>query len=748
MADQPISIFGLLSQPTKEPKAPEATKTSNIMTADQAGAYYDKMNVMTADQAGAYYDKATAGHDDSKSFTGNLADQFFSTDLGKASKGIARIMSHTGQGAQQGWGAGSDFNGELKAWATKTGLSEFDEAHKSASKKFNEDFIRPSIYGALRFPATAVDVASHYAMGAFGGVMGFTGQVGEELQDAAEAANTSDNQSKWYLPFAPALGGTGEFFTLLTGGPFDIYHNPDTGEVKYGAPSMLLSEFLPHVTAVARAKGAIGEGEAGYFNAREPSPQALQERLSAAREAGIDPPKVNPPVTDVNLLARLIDPDAFKEWDHLREVQESLRKNLKGKTQALEDDLAFGRIQTPAELAKRDRDIQYLRDSFQSADERIRDLIPKTGDARTRVDELLNSDTPDGAMFRDFVQKILLENELKMAGLSTEVNLARSHARSLKPDPFNARPGELDADTHGLDKPGSSSAKIPEKILNDEPQIGHGMVRLYHGAEPGGDTAAGLGGARWATTSRTRARDYGKGNRDVYYVDLPQDHHLINTIKGDKENGIPGTQHINIPADVAKNLRSLKAQVVDAEGKLVPVEAPDKVSKPPGAGKVSGPARDLEQRAIEQGLADALEDKVEYTPAQKAEQATGVQAIMDDDFPRARRIALGSEEPPGNLLRVSFAKGIQERALSRGDLETVRRLANSDIFSEISTAGQTLSMWGNNLLDDPGAILNNIARTRSKRMDAATKKTLKDITKAWDTFTSSVEDFVNDIECK
>lgn len=418
------------------------------------------------------FDAKYGGSEDK--YSGSFADKFFDHTV------LGRIATAFGHGLKGHPESVSNLEGELKNWSSKTGLySTAAEKDKTFAKSFNEVFIRPKLdkfAGMAHFADSLIETGKSI----FGAVQGATFQAGKEARDYSRGF-MEDETPSWGVEkqlLAPALGMAGEALLATAGSSWDVYHDPYTGEVKQGTfssalPDLPFSEFS-EIAARARAKGLIGEGESGYFNTRPVTKDIMERRIEAANDAGV-PPEIPPtPLTDANQLARLVDPDTYKEWDRLQKMLSDLRNVIKKRQDALTDDLALGRIQTPAELAKRDADIDYLLDRLTSADERLRDLIPKTADARQRALDYLESDTPEGKMFRDYVndasQKILLEDAIKMMELEPEVALARQHAENLLPDPNTKPAGVLNENPNVSSKSSSVGTATANRVIEEEPR--------------------------------------------------------------------------------------------------------------------------------------------------------------------------------------------------------------------------------------------------------------------------------------
>lgn len=459
-------------------------------TTDQAADDYTKATAgLSQEQIGSDYDSAQGPH--KSSFTGGLADDFFSNQP------VGKIMSAFGQGAAQGWGADTlHLEGELKATVAKNpGLKEFVDNHKTLSKDLNEGFIRPWAHLIDSVVGSGQKVFSA-GMGAAGGVIG---SVAEQLDDEHKKLSQDPNIPSWGV--SKVLGGlagaASEYVGAALPSEFDPYNNPYTGEHTGGATAAFIPD-LPEAFHKARTEGLIGEGEKGYFSTEPVSQEALQARSLAAHEAGLpEAPPPRPVQTDPNLLAREIDPETFKEWDRLHELQDNLREsiNYQGGRRGSQFEREIHSILSPVEGDEsllpggmKDRldnararleearnqdtpEMSKMRQSILEADSQIRDLIPATADARARVEELMKSEGSEGEAFRNYFQNKLLENQLKIDGLQEDVEAAHRHAESLLPDPLNSKE-KPNADTDDTSKSSKSATEVNPEVSKQTAEAG------------------------------------------------------------------------------------------------------------------------------------------------------------------------------------------------------------------------------------------------------------------------------------
>jgi len=355
-------------------------------------------------------------------FSGDVADAFFQHDS------FGRILNAFGTGFKQQWGAGSFSEGATKAIARNQSFVEdqkdWSSVHKQVSKTLNTALLRP-LYG---LGATALDTFNAGMGGAFGAVKEASNQLMEE------AASKEPS-----LVPKSLLGGAGEALGAVAPQTSIDYRNPYTGDIQ-ASTWMLLPEgaalfnapqkpFMDRATQ-ARAMGHIGEGEEGFFNTVPPNAAELAERKTAAEEAGLPPAAlvIRPQEVDPDRVARMIDPDTFSELDRIKDVQENLRLSLQNE-RAKRQVALQGMPETHPKMVKSAEGIADLQERIQGVDEQLRDMIPVINEVRARADEYMNSESPEGAMFRDFIQSKLLEAELR-----EEADLAVQHADSLMPN--------------------------------------------------------------------------------------------------------------------------------------------------------------------------------------------------------------------------------------------------------------------------------------------------------------------------
>ena len=139
-------------------------------------------------------------------------------------------------------------------------------------------------------------------------------------------------------------------------------------------------------------------------------------------------------------------------------------------------------------------------------------------------------------------------------------------------------------------------------------------------------------------------------------------------------------------------------------------------------GKVSGVAKSIEAKAIEQGLIEKGFDKLaEYDPVTIKEQSKLVSDIMSKDIEMAKRIALGQEPLPKGVKGASIFQAMEDYAMKTKDGKLALDIANSPIATEISTAGQTLRLSAERTQDTATAKIREIKKEREKAVEKKLK---------------------------
>lgn len=400
-------------------------------------------------------------------YSGPVSDQLFQQGS------VGRIMSAFGQGFKDSWGSddSSLYKGELD--------KEAKEKDTGLLTALRNSLMKPT--------SAALDVISKtpFALGA--GIGGAAGQAGEELSKKSEALK--EGSPDWAFD---TLGGKIHLDPgHLLASPLDY-----SSEILKGVASGGLMEggvlghtaIVDHVQQImdARSKGVIGEGEAGFFKVTPPTPEDIQGRESAAQEAGTWTPKfkegavtsLEDHVPTVPELARQIDPDTFKKADDLGDLKENLQLSLQDQRTKYNQEIELGTSPDHPKMIDRMNGILDLQERIQKSDEGIRDLIPDVADAKNRAQELLESQTPEGDQYRNFVQAQAFERALQVEPLKAKAEETLRLANDLKDanEPETPAP-KTDLKSAGITIP----EKTPEVTVTPEAINGGSTLRRVQG---------------------------------------------------------------------------------------------------------------------------------------------------------------------------------------------------------------------------------------------------------------------------
>jgi len=352
-------------------------------------------------------------------FTGSVSDQLFNQGP------IGRIMSAFGQNFKDSWDGSGESNYQI-------------ELEKEA--KEHDVNLLTAIRNAVNKPAAAaLDFISKAPYAAMAGVSGAVEQSAEELNKTGQVFYNDPNSAI----LGKALG-----YPLLAGA--EILSGYAHGAGMEGGIEDPIHQ-VDHVQQIleARSKGQVGEGEAGFFKVKEPSPEDIEARQNAAHLAGIDmsPPEEAPKfVPTVDELAAQMDPDTFNKLNHLTDVQENLRSSRDSLMAQVKDSTDPQYLYKDQQRIK--SQLEDIPTRLQEIDEQLRDLIPDVNSARERSEELLNSQSPEGDAYRNLVQAQAFEKALAAQPVKAKAEETLRLANDLKevsqPD---AKPGTTGTDT-------------------------------------------------------------------------------------------------------------------------------------------------------------------------------------------------------------------------------------------------------------------------------------------------------------
>jgi len=119
----------------------------------------------------------------------------------------------------------------------------------------------------------------------------------------------------------------------------------------------------------------------------------------------------------------------------------------------------------------------------------------------------------------------------------------------------------------------------------------------------------------------------------------------------------------------------------------------------------------IERKAVEKGLVDTFEGTAGYEPTTIKEQASKIAEILTDPA-KVKRIISGEEKVPEGLKQSYFIKGVEDNALAKGDVETLKALAKSKLTSDTSLFAQEMRMMKERSQDSVTAQINELRSIR------------------------------------
>lgn len=320
-----------------------------------------------------------------------------------------RVASATGYGAAEAAGD-LDLSPETQASMRKIGIfNDYAKGEHSFVKSANEALIRPGVMaaqGALRlFPTVLSGAASGLE------------QVEKELGGGGEGKG----------PEPVAAGVAGGLAELARG----YAEGAGIGEVGTGGfvprpavpRGVTASSDLPIRASAARSVAVLGEGDKGFYGAEPPTPENLQARAEAAKDAGIEPVPPTPPAADIHELARRVDPETFTQYDALSVERERLSTEVR--------NMNAERTASP-EYATASQQIETILDRVNGVEDRLtKAAAARLEDARGRLDDIVRTDTPDQAALR----QQLAQTDFTMRELAPQVSQAYRTAQDMLPEP-------------------------------------------------------------------------------------------------------------------------------------------------------------------------------------------------------------------------------------------------------------------------------------------------------------------------
>lgn len=199
-----------------------------------------------------------------------------------------------------------------------------------------------------------------------------------------------------------------------------------------------------------------------------------------------------------------------------------------------------------------------------------------------------------------------------------------------------------------------------------------------------------------------------------------------------------------------KNSPEVRAKVNEVAPRFEPkqVEAPGDTITPALSSRV-------EADAVEKGLISRFENLPEARTMNMKEQARQSTELVNTNYEQAKRVAMGRENPPGDLRDASVFEAVKQKAIQDQDVQTLKELATeSTIPSKLTAYGQEIKA-ADNMVDsnDPVELMQSVIQSRKKGADVKLRKEkIKELVvvrtnvkknlptkEDWATFISSIE---------
>ena len=165
----------------------------------------------------------------------------------------------------------------------------------------------------------------------------------------------------------------------------------------------------------------------------------------------------------------------------------------------------------------------------------------------------------------------------------------------------------------------------------------------------------------------------------------------------------------------------------ESAGEALPKAEAGSVKVGDGAGdgevKTRGLSLGVEEKAVEKKLVDTFGDLPEYKTANMKAQAKSAGDIVSTDYERAKRIAMGQEEPPKGTLPEAVFVAVENKAIKDGDTEMLRRLATqSTRNTEATVMGQRIRTLGER---NEGSVVKKMQDVKKAKEERVGKKRIE-----------------------
>lgn len=304
----------------------------------------------------------------------------------------------------------------------------------------------------------------------------------------------------------------------------------------------------------------------------------------------------------------------------------------------------------------------------------------------------------------------------------------------------------------------SPARRLAETGLNDSSLTDHGfdpneMVTIYRGVDQANQEVINPGD--FIASSKDLAKSY-TGNEKVIEMKVPASSVRLASSDGltasDFKNGF-NNAHVEAIYNPSKPLN--KEELKDLYTKAT--KGTEEVATP--TGKTSGVAKDINTKAIEQGLAEEYKDVATYEPRTIKDQAQKISDIITKDPEDLGRILRGEKPVPEGVSPSYLVTAADKYATANKDAKLMQDLISSKLSGEGSQHASEMRMLGER---DQSSAMQALKEVQAAREEVATKKlkgqtlykvkraTINDIATEVKKVTPKKEDwasFIKSLEC-
>jgi hypothetical protein len=182
------------------------------------------------------------------------------------------------------------------------------------------------------------------------------------------------------------------------------------------------------------------------------------------------------------------------------------------------------------------------------------------------------------------------------------------------------------------------------------------------------------------------------------------------------ENAIANNSSVKVPIEKLINIGTKSeedfnhvAGILSGKQALEPVQGTGEV-------KTSKLAQGVEAKAIENKLTKGFSDLPEYRAVNMEEQAALAGKLLNKDPELARKIAMGDEPAPKDIIPEAVFVAVENKAIAEGDANTLRDLATgSKLSTEATAMGQRIATLATRDPESPTGAIKDILAAREER---------------------------------